>query len=57
MTAQDHLQMLAGILGLFALMSFIAAVAGIISGDPPVWPSVVLLGLLLALGYVVRRLR
>lgn len=57
MTAQDHLQMLAGILGLFALMAFIAAVAGIISGDPPVWPSVVLLGLLLALGYVVRRLR
>ncbi len=48
--------MLAGILGLFALMAFIAAVAGIIGGEPPVWPSVVLLGLLVALGYVIRKL-
>ncbi len=56
MTAQDHLQMLAGILGLFALMAFIAAVAGIIGGEPPVWPSVVLLGFLMALGYVIRKL-
>ena len=57
MTAQDHLQMLAGILGFFALMAFIAAVAGIIGGDPQVWPSVVLLALLGALAFVVRRIR
>ncbi|WP_187346753.1 hypothetical protein C5142_15105 [Rhodococcus sp. BGS-1C] len=57
MTAQDHLQMLAGILGVFAVMAFIAAVAGIIGGDPPVWPSLVLLGLLAALGFVMRKLR
>nr|WP_170949127.1 hypothetical protein [Rhodococcus sp. 06-621-2] len=57
MTAQDHLQILAGILGFFALMAFIAAVAGILGGDPPVWPSVLLLGLLAALTYVVRKIR
>ncbi len=57
MTASDHLQMLAGILGFFALMAFIAAVAGIVGGEPPVWPSLVLLGLLVALGFVVRRIR
>jgi len=56
-TAQDHLQMLAGILGVFAVLAFIAAVAGIIGGDPPVWPSLVLLGLLAALGFVMRKLR
>ena len=49
--------MLAGILGVFAVLAFIAAVAGIIGGDPPVWPSLVLLGLLAALGVVMRKLR
>lgn len=57
MTAQDHLQLLAGILGFFVLMAFIAAVVGIIGGDPQVWPSVVLLGLLGALTFVVRKIR
>ena len=49
--------MLAGILGVFAVLAFIAAVAGIIGGDPPVWPSLVLLGLRAALGFVMRKLR
>ncbi|QCB49422.1 hypothetical protein E5720_10565 [Rhodococcus sp. PAMC28707] len=57
MTAGDHLQMLAGILGFFALMAFVAAVAGIVGGDPSVWASVVLLGLLVALAFVIRKLK
>ncbi|MGA9870840.1 MAG: hypothetical protein WBQ44_06850 [Rhodococcus sp. (in: high G+C Gram-positive bacteria)] len=57
MTAQDHLQLLAGILGFFALMAFVAAVAGIVGGEPSIWASAVLLGLLVALGFVVRTLR
>lgn len=57
MTAQDHLQLLAGILGFFALVAFIAAALGIVGGDPQVWPSVVLLGLLGALWFVVRKMR
>lgn len=57
MTAQDHLQLLAGILGFFALMAFISAVAGIVTGSPSTWASVVLLGLLGALGLVVRKIR
>ena len=57
MTAGDHLQLLAGILGFFALMAFIAAVAGIVGGEPSIWASVVLLGLLVALGFVVRKIR
>ncbi|MGB2718561.1 MAG: hypothetical protein WBG53_16425 [Rhodococcus sp. (in: high G+C Gram-positive bacteria)] len=57
MTAQDHLQMLAGILGFFALVALIVAVAGIIGGDPGVLPSVALLGLLIALWYTVKKIR
>jgi uncharacterized membrane protein YoaK (UPF0700 family) len=57
MTAQDHLQLLAGILGFFALMAFIGAVAGIVTGEPSIWASVVLLGLLGALVFVVRKIR
>ncbi|MDJ0393613.1 hypothetical protein QMK17_09755 [Rhodococcus sp. G-MC3] len=57
MTAQDHVQLLAGILGFFALMAFIAAVVGIVGGEPSIWASAVLLGLLGALAYVVRKIR
>ena len=57
MTAQDHLQLLAGILGFFALVALIVAVVGIIGGDPGVVPSVTLLGLLIALWFTVKRIR
>ncbi|WP_170945835.1 hypothetical protein [Rhodococcus sp. 14-2483-1-2] len=57
MTAQDHLQLLAGILGFFALLALIVAVVGIIGGDPGVVPSVALLGLLIALWFTVKRIR
>lgn len=57
MTAQDHLELLAGILGFFALMAFVAAVAGIVGGEPSIWASVVLLGLLGAVAFVVRKIR
>nr|WP_296777151.1 hypothetical protein [Rhodococcus sp. (in: high G+C Gram-positive bacteria)] len=57
MTAQDHLQLLAGILGFFALMAFVAAVAGIVTGEPSIWASLVLLGLLGAVAYVVRKIK
>lgn len=57
MTAQDHLQLLAGILGFFALVALIVAVVGIIGGDPGVVPSVTLLGLLIALWFIVKRIR
>jgi hypothetical protein len=56
-TAQDHLQLLAGILGFFALVALIVAVVGIIGGDPGVVPSVALLGLLIALWFTVKRIR
>lgn len=57
MTAQDHLQLLAGILGFFALVALVVAVAGIIGGDPGVLPSVALLGLLIALWFTVKKIR
>ncbi|WP_179273673.1 MULTISPECIES: hypothetical protein [unclassified Rhodococcus (in: high G+C Gram-positive bacteria)] len=57
MTAQDHLQLLAGILGFFALVALIVAVGGIIGGDPGVLPSVTLLGLLIALWFTVKKIR
>ncbi|WP_179274772.1 MULTISPECIES: hypothetical protein [unclassified Rhodococcus (in: high G+C Gram-positive bacteria)] len=57
MTAQDHLQLLAGILGFFALVALIVAVVGIIRGDPGVVPSVALLGLLIVLWFTVKRIR
>ncbi|MCJ0892554.1 MULTISPECIES: hypothetical protein [unclassified Rhodococcus (in: high G+C Gram-positive bacteria)] len=57
MTAQDHLQLLAGILGFFALVALGFAVAGIIGGDPGVLPSVALLGLLIALWFTVKKIR
>lgn len=57
MTAQDHLQLLAGILGFFALVALIVAVVGIIGGDPGVVPSVALLGLLIALWFTVKGIR
>ncbi|SNT16698.1 hypothetical protein [Rhodococcoides kyotonense] len=57
MTAQDHLQLVAGILGFFALMALVAAVAGIVRGEPSMTASAVLLGLLVALWLVVRKIR
>ncbi|MBY6411991.1 hypothetical protein HQ346_09125 [Rhodococcus sp. BP-252] len=57
MSAQDHLQLVAGILGFFALMAFVAAVAGIVRGEPSMMASAVLVGLLAALWFVVRRIR
>ncbi|MDI9893700.1 hypothetical protein QM797_03095 [Rhodococcus sp. IEGM 1381] len=57
MTAQDHLQLLAGILGFFALVALIVAVVGIVGGNPGVLPSVALLGLLVALWFVVKKIR
>jgi hypothetical protein len=56
-SAQDHLQLVAGILGFFALMAFIAAVAGIVRGEPSMMASAVLVGLLAGLWFVVRRIR
>ncbi|MGV8873391.1 MAG: hypothetical protein ACOH2Q_12760 [Rhodococcus sp. (in: high G+C Gram-positive bacteria)] len=57
MTAQDHLQLLAGILGFFALVALIVAVAGIIGGDPGIAPSLALLALLTGLWFTVKRIR
>lgn len=57
MSAQDHLQLVAGILGFFALMAFVAAAAGIVRGEPSMMASAVLVGLLAALWFVVRRIR
>lgn len=54
---RQQLEMLIGILGFFTLMALIAAVAGIVGGDPGVTPSLVLLGLVIALGAAIRSWR
>lgn len=50
-------EMLIGILGFFTLMALIAAVVGIVGGEPGVTPSLVLLALVVALAFAVRAWR
>lgn len=54
---RQQLEMLIGVLGFFAVVTFVVAVAGIVGGDPGVTPSLVLLALLVALGLTVRAWR
>lgn len=54
MRQRQHLEMLIGILGFFTVMAFIAAVGGIVGGDPGVTPSLVLLGCVVLLGLALR---
>ncbi|CRK53745.1 conserved exported hypothetical protein [Rhodococcus sp. RD6.2] len=54
---RQQLEMLIGILGFFTLMALIAAVVGIVGGDQGATPSLVLLGLVVALGAAIRSWR
>lgn len=46
--------MLIGLLGFFTVMTFLAVVVGIVRGEPGATPSLVLLGLVVALALAVR---
>lgn len=57
---RQRLEVVMGILGFFTVMAFLAALAGIVRGDPGVTPSLVLLAcvVLLGLSFVAwRRMR
>ncbi|MFD4183616.1 hypothetical protein [Rhodococcus sp. NPDC058514] len=57
---RQQAEMVIGILGFFTLMAFIAAVVGIVRGDPGVTESLVLAGCVVLLGLSVavwRRVR
>ncbi|WP_072846113.1 hypothetical protein [Rhodococcus tukisamuensis] len=51
---RQQLEMLIGLLGFFTVMTFLAVVVGIVRGEPGATPSLVLLGLVVALALAVR---
>ncbi|MFF0816734.1 hypothetical protein ACFYVR_16510 [Rhodococcus sp. NPDC003318] len=51
---RQQLEILMGVLGFVTVMAFVAAVVGIVRGEPGVTPSLVLLALVVALGLTVR---
>ncbi|MGW0043275.1 hypothetical protein [Rhodococcus sp. NPDC003348] len=46
---RQQLEMLVGVLGFFTVMAFVAAVVGIVRGEPGLTQSLVLLGCLIGL--------
>ncbi|KSU68557.1 hypothetical protein [Rhodococcus qingshengii] len=53
----QRMELIAGFISVFALMSLIGAVVAIVKGDPGVTPSLVLLGCVVALGLAFRGYR
>ncbi|MFC9789491.1 hypothetical protein [Rhodococcus sp. NPDC127528] len=54
---RQQLEMLIGLLGFFTAVSFLAAAAGIVRGNPGLTASLVLLGCVAALALAIRAWR